>query len=226
MRCPRIRFTIRRILVGMAIAAGAVALSTSLTPFYVYGPITSDLIMLSVDSPIRPDGRRGTYTKSEWAALITQMSSAAVLDAALADPRIARLSLFQRLAAPRAGLSDMFQISVSFSMAQTDAHAAINGVLLHVNSTTAVHDIVDALADAIAAKGPAGVTVVGRPSGIMASNIFGQIPWYCDWRLYTIASVFLSAVLAVLVLPSGEMSYRRIRRSRHHVWRQAEQLET
>jgi hypothetical protein len=207
MRFPRIRLTTRRMLVAVAFVSGTVAFIGPITPMSIYGPITTDLIMLSVASPIMPDGRRGTYTKSEWAALISQMSSPAVLDAALADPRIARLPRFHGLAAPRAGLSGTFRMSVSFSEAETDSHTAINGVLLHVNSTTAVHDIADALADAIAAKGPAGVTVVGRPSGIsFVSRAIGHVPWYRDWRLYTIATVSLLAAL-ILVLPSSMMTY-------------------
>ncbi len=205
MRFPSCRFTLPRILVSIAIVGGTVAFIRHITPNYLYGPITSDLSMLSVASPLSPDGRMGTYTESEWAAQIKQMSSDAVLDTALADQRIARLSLFQDLADPRAGLSGMFQISVSFSVAQTDSHPAINGVLLHVNSTTEVQDIADALADAIAAKGPASITVVDRPTGIMTAHVISQIPWYRDWRVYTIATVSLTTVLVVLVLPSGLM---------------------
>jgi hypothetical protein len=205
MRFPCFRFTKPRILVCVAIVAGMVAFIRHITPMDIYGPFTPDLIMLSVASPLMPDGRLGTYTKAEWAAVIKQMSSGAVLDAALADQRMARLSLFQGLAAPRAGLSSMFQISVSFSVAESDSHPAINGVLLHVNSPAAVHDIADALADAIAAKGPAGMTVVGRPTGLMTCPVLSRIPWYRDWRPYTIATVSLAMVLVVLVLPSGLM---------------------
>jgi hypothetical protein len=200
MRFSGIRLTIGRILVGVALVAGTVAVVRPLTPLPIYGPIASDLIMLSVASPIRPDGRRGTYTESEWATLITQMSSPAVLDAALTDPRIVSLSLFQGLAAPRAGLAGMFQLSVSFSETETDSHTAVNDVLLHVNSTTAVHDIANALADAIAAKGPAGVTVVGRPTGIsFVPRTIGQVPWYRDWRLYTISTVSIVITFVILV---------------------------
>jgi hypothetical protein len=204
MSVPFLRFTLRRMLIVVAIAAGTVACVWSLTPTLIYGPITTDLIMLSVASPIGPDGRKGTYTEAEWAVLIARMSSTAVLDAALADPRIARLTLFHGPAAPQAVLSGLFRIHVTFSEAETDSHAAVNGVLLHVYSTTAVHDIADALADVIAAKGPAGITVVGRPTGIMICPI-GQIPWHRDRRPYTIATVSLAAILAVLMLPSSVM---------------------
>jgi hypothetical protein len=104
--------TTRRMMVAVAIAAGMAAYISSMEPTYIYGPRISEIIMLDVVSPIGPEGRKGTYTESEWSALIAQMSSAAVLDAALADPRIARLSLFRGVADPRSALSAMFQISV------------------------------------------------------------------------------------------------------------------
>jgi hypothetical protein len=134
------------------------------------------------------------------------MSSPAVLDAALADPRIARLALFQGVADPRAALAGMFQIYVTISVAETDRNAAVNVVSLYVHSTTAVHDIADALAAAIAAQGPAVVTSYGRPITGMPLLPIGEIPWYRDWRLYSIASLALAAILVVLVLPSRAMS--------------------
>jgi len=188
-------------LLAVAIVAATAPCIGHLAPIYIYGPITSDLNILSVGSPIGPDGRKGTYNESEWAALIAQMSSPAVLDTALADPRIARLSLFQGLGDPRAALSSKFQISVAISGAETESQTALNVLLLHVGSVTAVQDIADALASAIAAKGPAGVAVVGRPMSIMILPI-GEVPWYRDWRLYTIGAVTLAALLALLVLHS------------------------
>ncbi len=200
MRTPRLRLTIWRMMVAAAMVGGALACIDSIRPAYLYGPITSDAIMLSVAPPFGPDGRKGKYTEAEWAALMKRMSSTEVLDSALADPRIARLPLFQYLADPRAALSSMFQISLGISTAESKTQSAISMVLLHVNSATAVHEIADAVADAIAAKGSAGVTILGRPMSIMMCPV-GKVPWYHDWRVYAITMVSLTAILAVLVLP-------------------------
>jgi hypothetical protein len=215
------RFSLRRMFVAVAIAAGMAAYINSMEPTYIYGPRITDLIMLDVVSPIGPDGRKGTYTESQWSALIAQMSSAPVLDAALADPRIARLSLFQGVADPRSALAGMFRISVSFSAAETDSHAAVNGVTLHVYSPTAADDVADALAASIAANGPAGVTVIGRPTGVNIIPI-DQVPWHRDWRLYAIVTASLVAILVVLVIPWGATGHPTTHRWDRHDRRRAE----
>jgi hypothetical protein len=212
-------FALLRMSIGVAIAAGMAVYIRSMEPTYIYGPQVADLIMLDVVSPIGRDGRRSTYTQSQWSALIAQMSSASVLDAALADPRLARLSISRGVADRRSTLSGMFRISVSFSVAETDSHSAINGVTLHVHSPTAVHDVADALADSIAANGPAGITVRGRPITPPLANPIGQVRWHRDWRLYAIVTASLVAILVVLVIPAGTIGSLSTHRRESHVAR-------
>jgi hypothetical protein len=221
MPVSRMQFSLRRMFVAVAIAAGMAASISSMEPTYIYGPRVTDMIMLDVVSPIGPDGRKGTYTVSQWSALIAQMSSAPVLDAALADPRIARLSLFRGVADPQSALAGTFRIRIIFSDAETDSHPAANAVTLDVYSPMAVNDVADALADSIAANGPAGVTVIGRPISVAVLPI-GQVPWHRDWRLYAIVTASLVAILVVLVIPWGATGHPTTHRWDRHDKRREE----
>ncbi len=200
MPVARMRCSLWRMLVGVAIAAGMAAYISSMEPTYIYAAPTSDMIILDVATPIGPDGRRCTYTESQWAAMIAQMSCNAVLDAALADHRIARLSLFRGVADPRSALSGMFQIIVASSI-ETDSRSAVRIVTLHAHSPTAVYDVADALGASIAANGPGGVTVRGRPITPPNAIAIGRVPWDRDWRLYAIVTASLVAIVVILVLP-------------------------
>jgi hypothetical protein len=94
-------------------------------------------------------------------------------------------------------------------------------VTLHVYSPTVVHDVAYALADSIAANGPAGVTVIGPPTGINLIPI-GQVPWHRDWRLYGIVTTSLVTILVVLVIPWEATSHPPTHRRDRHDRRRAE----
>lgn len=210
MRMPRVRFTVRRMMAAVSIAAVTFAIFKPLEPRQSFVPVprTSDLVLLIVPTPVGPDGRGRTYTPAEWSVLLASMTSREVLDAALADSRIARLSVFANSTSPHALLARCFGITVDISTAETEAHPAINAVTLRVHCPVAVADVADAVADAIATSGPGGVTVQGRPTGLSYPCRIVPIPWHRDWRVYVVASVSLSAAFLALSAPGRAGSWK------------------
>lgn len=158
--------------------------------------------MVILDSPAGPHGRGRVYTEAEWADLIARMSSPAVLDAALADPRIARLPYIARAPDPRAALAAAYGISVMISQPPRDGRPkAINVASMGVSSPMNVHQVADAIADAIKAHGPVEVTAVGRSTGVGYLPSYVPIPWYRDWRVLFLGLLTLAWTGLVLFSP-------------------------
>jgi hypothetical protein len=214
MKLPHPRFSLRRMMVAVAIMAGAAFAFRSLGRLQPAPPaMAADIMMLTVPSPIGPDGRGGTYTRAEWESLIARMSSPKVLDAALTDARVARLTGIAKAPSPRAALASLYGIGVSFSLVETDDHPAINGVTLHVGLPggrgLAIYDLTNAIAEAIAAHGPEGVAVAGRPTGISHATAALPIPWHHDPWVYGILATTTIAIVVVISWPPGSFPHCR-----------------
>ena len=203
MRFPRIRFTLLRMMAVVVIAGVGLAVSQFLAhvPLGTETPEIPRILETSmhVPSPIGTDGRERILSEEEWAALLAQMSSPEVLDAALADPRIARLPYFAFSPSKRSTLASCYAVKRPIGPADQRP-------VIYVRSPVANLAVYQAVTDAILARGPKGITNIGDSYRQFPERFQGSAPesllWGCDGKNFVVLVMTLLAILLVLCLPA------------------------
>jgi hypothetical protein len=192
MRLFRPRLTVRRLMAAIAF----LAVSLGLIRLHSDSPAHRFHAEIRVDFPsiASPEQSGNTLTPQIFQDRVSELTSPAVLDAALADAHLSTTPRIYNAVDPRAELRRMIDV-------QADHRARV--AWMTIEGRIPIEPVLAAqpLADAVLSKGPAGVRVTRAPVRLRTT----LAPAVLDRRWKVAAAAFVSILATVLILvgPAG-----------------------